>query len=153
MMERISDHISWREATGNHKVNKPNEEQFANMKLLAEKVFEPIRNHFGEPIKIWSFFRSAELNKAIGGSTTSQHCKGEAIDIDSQIYGGMTNMDIAHYIVNNLEWDQMILEFGTEEEPDWIHISYKKEGNRKQILKALGERNNPNYINITKHFE
>lgn len=105
------------------------------MKALAKHVFEPMRKHFDKPIRVNSFFRSIALNKAIGGSSTSQHCKGEAIDLDAT--KGFTNRDIYNYIKDNLDFDQLIWEFGTDLEPDWVHVSYKYEGlNRKQILKA-----------------
>ena len=87
-MKNISKHISYREGTFSVTAkrlgleNEPNEKQLENMKLLAEKIFEPLRQYVGKPIKINSFFRSPELNRAIGGSSKSQHCKGQAIDID-----------------------------------------------------------------------
>lgn len=141
MSHRISEHISWKEATHSNTAtrkgikNEPNFTEVQAMKQLAEKVFEPLRNHFNKPILVNSFFRSKELNKKIGGSTTSQHCKGEAIDLDAT--KGFTNRDIYNYIKDNLDFDQLIWEFGTDLEPDWVHVSYKYEGlNRKQILKA-----------------
>jgi len=98
-------------------------------------VFEPIRTHFDEPIRVNSFFRSAALNKTIGGSTTSQHCKGEAIDINAT--KGITNKQLYNYIKNNLEFDQLIWEFGTDKEPDWVHVSYTTaKPNRNQLLRA-----------------
>lgn len=153
-MTRISKHISWVEAT-RYKDNIPNGKQLSNMKELAEAVFEPIRKHFNVPIYIWSFFRSKSLNKAVKGSKTSQHLcnKGAAIDIDSQIYGGTTNSDIFDYIVHNLEFDQLIAEFPNEEgEPNWIHVSYNKDKNRKQILYAYKENGKTKYNNITGFF-
>jgi len=135
-MKRISKHISYKEAVGSNYAkqygikNKPNEEQVENMKLLAEKVFEPLREWVDAPIKVNSMFRSLELNTALKGSITSSHMKGEAIDIDSM--GGKTNLEMFHYIKDNLDFDQLIWEFG--DEPRWLHVSYKKEGNRKQVL-------------------
>ena len=117
--------------------NMPTEAHIANFKLLAEKVFQPIRDHFGVPIRISSGYRSAALNKAIGGSLSSQHCQGEAIDIDMD-GTSITNAAIFNYIKDNLEFDQLIWEFGTDANPDWVHVSYESTGKqRKQILKAV----------------
>jgi hypothetical protein len=116
--------------------NMPTEAHIENFKLLAEKVFQPIREHFAVPIHISSGYRSAALNKAIGGSATSQHCSGEAIDIDMD-GTSVTNAAIFNYIKDNLEFDQLIWEFGTDANPDWVHVSYESTGKqRKQILKA-----------------
>ena len=116
--------------------NNPSEDHLANMKLLAEKVFEPLRAHVGGPIKINSFYRGPELNKAIGGSSKSQHCQGMAMDIDDT-YGNMSNADMYKFIKENLDFDQMIWEFGTDENPNWIHVSYVNEdSNRRRCLKA-----------------
>jgi hypothetical protein len=117
--------------------NMPTEAHIANFKLLAEKVFQPIREHFGVPIHISSGYRSAALNKAIGGAASSQHCSGEAIDIDMD-GTSVTNAAIFNYIKENLEFDQLIWEFGTDNNPDWVHVSYESTGKqRKQMLKAV----------------
>lgn len=117
--------------------NMPTPEHIENFKELAENIFQKIRDHFGAPINISSGYRSAELNKAIGGSLTSQHCKGEAIDIDMD-GTSITNAQIFNYIKDNLNFDQLIWEFGTDKNPDWVHVSYNTKGKqRKQILKAL----------------
>ena len=118
--------------------NMPTAEHIANFKILAEKVFEPIRTHFRCPIIISSGYRSKELNAAIGGSLTSQHCQGEAIDIDMDgTPNGVTNRMVFDYIKDNLEFDQLIYEFGDKENPDWVHVSYESNGKqRKQILRA-----------------
>ena len=116
--------------------NMPTPEHIENFKLLAEKVFQPIRDHFGVPIRISSGYRSKELNTAIGGSLSSQHCQGEAIDIDMD-GTTVTNAEIFNYIKDNLNFDQLIWEFGTDTNPDWVHVSYDSAGKqRKQILKA-----------------
>ena len=116
--------------------NNPSEEHLANMKQLAEKVFEPLRAHVGGPIKVNSFYRGPELNKAIGGSSKSQHCQGMAMDIDDT-YNKMSNADMYKYIKENLDFDQMIWEFGTDDNPDWVHVSYVDEdANRRRCLKA-----------------
>ena len=135
-MKRISKHISYKEAVGSNYAkqkgikNKPNEEQVENMKLLAEKVFEPLREWVDAPIKVNSMFRSLELNTALKGSKTSSHMNGEAMDITSM--GGKSNLEMFHWIKDNLEFDQLIWEFGAE--PKWLHVSYNKDKNRKQVL-------------------
>jgi zinc D-Ala-D-Ala carboxypeptidase len=117
--------------------NMPSKEHIENFKLLAEKVFEPIREHFKVPIHISSGYRSKALNTAIKGSLSSQHCSGEAIDIDMD-GTSITNAQVFNYIKDNLNFDQLIWEFGTDKNPDWVHVSYESTGKqRKQILKAL----------------
>ena len=134
-MKRISKHISYKEAVGSNYAkqkgikNKPNEEQVENMKLLAEKVFEPLREWVGCPIRVNSMFRSLELNTALKGSKTSSHMKGEAMDITRM--GGKSNLEMFHYIKDNLCFDQLIWEFGKE--PKWLHVSFSK-NNRQQVL-------------------
>ena len=116
--------------------NTPGDYELTNMTALAENIFEPLREWVGGPIKINSFFRSVELNEAIGGSSKSQHCQGRAIDIDD-VYGHKTNAEMYNWIKENLNFDQMIWEFGTDDNPDWVHISYVSEdGNRNRCLKA-----------------
>lgn len=111
--------------------NTPTPEIIENLKVVAAQV-QKVRDHFGKPLIISSGYRSEKLNNAIGGARNSQHTKGEAIDIQST--NGYTNADIFNYIKNNLDFDQLIWEYGTRKEPKWVHISYKKSGNRKQIL-------------------
>ena len=141
-MEKISDHISFREATHSHTAlirgirNVPGESVLENMKAIAENIFEPLRVFVGGPIKINSFYRSPQLNSAIGGSPTSQHKKGEAIDIDD-VFGHKTNAEMFWWIVENTDFDQVIWEFGNAQNPDWVHVSFKKDGgNRNRLLKA-----------------
>jgi zinc D-Ala-D-Ala carboxypeptidase len=117
--------------------NIPNSEQVANLKLVCTEVFDKVREHFGKPIGISSGFRSVELNQRIGGSKSSQHMEGKALDIDGDLYGGVSNKAIFDYIKNNCTFDQLIWEFGTANAPDWVHVSYNKEVNRKQILRAI----------------
>tara|TARA_R100000231_G_scaffold83990_1_gene63905 strand:- start:97 stop:552 length:456 start_codon:yes stop_codon:yes gene_type:complete len=150
----ISKHISYKEgvysATAIRKDidNKPNKDQMANMKLIAEKVFEPLRKWVGGPIKINSFFRCPELNTAIGGSHKSQHCKGQAIDIDDT-FGRVTNADMYYWIKHHLDFDQMIWEFGDDDNPAWVHISYvSKDKNRNRCLKAYREDGKTKYMVI-----
>jgi hypothetical protein len=117
--------------------NQPTDEHVSNMKELAVNIFQPIREHFGSPIYISSGYRGNALNKAINGSKSSQHCKGEAIDIDMDYKGGPSNADVFTYIKDNLKFDQLIWEFGTDNNPNWVHVSYDTEGaQRKQILIA-----------------
>ena len=148
---KISDHITYAEAIHSNTAkrrgidNTPNEVQVLSMKLLADKIFEPLREWVGGPIKVNSFFRSVALNEAIGGAASSQHCKGQAIDIDD-VYGRKTNADMYHWIQMNLDYDQMIWEFGTDVQPNWIHISYvSKEENRNKCLKAYKEDGKTKY--------
>jgi len=125
--------------------NDPNDEQLNNMELLAEKVFEPLREWVGGPIKINSFFRCPELNKAIGGSSKSQHCHGQAIDIDDT-YGKVANSEMYHYIKENLDFDQIIWEFGDDDNPNWVHVSYvSEEDNRRRCLRAYRSNNKTAY--------
>ena len=141
-MEKISKHISYKEgvysntATRRGIDNTPGDDQLFFMEIIAEKVFEPLREWVEGPIKINSFFRSPDLNKAIGGSGKSQHCHGQAIDIDDT-FGKATNAEMYHWIKENLDFDQMIWEFGDDNNPNWVHVSYvSPEANRKRCLKA-----------------
>jgi len=112
---------------------------------LAEEVFEPLRAYVGGPIKINSFYRSPKLNKAIGGSSKSQHCHGQAIDIDDT-YGKMTNAEMFKFIRENLDYDQMIWEFGNDDNPDWVHVSYvSKQDNRQRCLLAYKNNGKTKY--------
>ena len=154
-MVRISKHISYKEATRSSTAlrlgieNVPNQYELQNMEMVAKHVFEPLREAVDAPIKINSFFRCEELNKAIGGSTKSQHCQGRAIDIDD-VYGSVSNAFMYYYIKDNLDFDQLIWEFGTDHNPDWVHVSYiDGDSNRKRCLKAIRENGKTKYIDIT----
>ena len=117
--------------------NEPTVEHLVNLKELAENIFQPLRDYYGVPIYISSGYRSEALNKAIGGSKSSQHCKGQAIDIDRDGHSSPNNAEIFEYIKNNLDFDQLIWEFGSNTNPDWVHVSYNNYGNqRKQVLVA-----------------
>lgn len=149
----ISKHISMREGVYSITAmrlgleNKPTEEHLNNMKMLATKIFEPLREWVGGPIRINSFYRGPELNAAIGGSAKSQHCHGQAIDIDDT-YGHKTNAEMFNYIKDNLEFDQMIWEFGDAKNPDWVHVSYVNPGeNRNRCLVALRADGKTQYVN------
>jgi zinc D-Ala-D-Ala carboxypeptidase len=126
--------------------NKPTAEHIENMKAWAVNIFQPIRNHFGKPIFLSSGYRSKELNRAVGGSQTSQHSKGEAGDIDND-NTDIKNRDIFNFIKDNLEFDQLIWEFGTEENPAWVHVSFSRTHNRKQILIAKKIHGKTTYLN------
>ena len=133
----LSEMVISNEAKRRGIVNTPTDLHLANMKKIAENIFQPIREHFNVPIRISSGYRSLALNKAIKGSATSQHCSGEAMDIDMDATS-ISNAAIFNYIKDNLNFDQLIWEFGTDKNPDWVHVSYKSTGKqRKQILKAL----------------
>lgn len=123
--------------------NTPSASAVEAMTLLCEKVIDPLYEVFPS-MTFNSFFRSSKLNTAIGGSATSQHCKGEAIDLDSK--DNTFNKAIFDYIVKNLDFDQLIWEYGNDKQPDWVHVSYKKSGNRKQILKAVKVKGKTQYI-------
>ncbi len=156
----ISEHISEKEATKSVTAirlgiaNTPDGNILSNMKSLAINLFEPLRKWVGGPIKINSFYRSEALNKALGGASkngkqTSQHCQGQAMDIDD-IYGHKTNAEMFYYIKENLNFDQMIWEFGDSTNPDWIHISFVSDSvNRNRILKAVRDKGKTKYIDIT----
>jgi len=151
MSDRISEHVSLKEgiksrtATRLNIDNVPRDLDLINMKTIAEKVFEPLRDFVGGPISINSFYRSPKLNSAIGGSTSSQHCIGCAIDIDDT-YGYKTNAQMFEYIKCNLDYDQMIWEFGDDNNPDWVHVSYITEDtNRRRCLKAYKENSKTKY--------
>jgi D-alanyl-D-alanine dipeptidase len=151
---QLSEHLSLAEVTRSDSAkrrgisNMPTPSHIENFKLLAENVFEPIRKHFGKPIHISSGYRSDALNKAIGGSKTSQHCTGEAIDIDMDGSShGITNKMVFDYIKDNLNFDQLIWEFGTASNPDWVHVSYESTGKqRKQILRAVKSGGATSYV-------
>ena len=117
--------------------NTPEEQHLSNAKLLFEKIVQPVRDNFGVTV-INSGYRGPKLNEAVGGSSKSQHCKGEAVDIECP---GTANYEIAKWIQDSLDFDQLILEFYTPGIPDsgWVHVSYTKENNRKSILTAMKE--------------
>lgn len=117
--------------------NKPTGEHLSSLMLVAQKVFQPVRTHFNKPIAITSGYRSKALNDIIGGASGSQHSKGEALDLDADVYGGLENYQIFNYIKDNLAFDQLIWEFGDDENPAWVHVSYKETGNRGEVLQAV----------------
>tara|TARA_R100000781_G_scaffold26615_1_gene19736 strand:- start:1536 stop:1997 length:462 start_codon:yes stop_codon:yes gene_type:complete len=153
-MDRISTHISYKEGVKSNTAlrldidNTPSGYELGNMTGIAHNIFEPLREWVGGPIKINSFFRSKALNKAIGGSTRSQHCQGRAIDIDDT-FGHKTNAQMYEYIKENLNFDQLIWEFGNDKNPDWVHVSYvNKNENRGRCLKAYKKQGKTQYMEI-----
>ena len=149
----ISKHISYKEATHSATAlrrdldNTPNDEQLKCMEEVAENLFEPLRKWVGGPIKVNSFFRGKAVNTAIGGARTSQHMKGQAIDIDDT-FGYKTNAEMYHYIKDNLDFDQMIWEFGDDKNPAWVHISWvSHRPNRKKLTIAYKENGKTKYKN------
>lgn len=140
---KISDHISYREAVRSSTAtrhgldNTPSDYELGNMQLIAEKVFEPLREWVGGPIRINSFYRSKDVNIAVGGSSRSQHCEGRAIDLDDT-FGHKSNKEMFHWIKDNLSFDQLIWEFTDGDGPAWVHVSYVSEDqNRNRCLKAI----------------
>ena len=148
----ISEHISYHEGTYSQTGvrrdldNTPDDDQLKRMEEVAENLFEPLREWVGGPIKINSFFRGEPVNTAIGGSRKSQHMKGQAIDIDDT-FGHKTNAEMYHYIKDNLDFDQLILEFGTDKNPNWLHISWvSHRPNRKKLTVAKKVNGRTKYI-------
>lgn len=137
-MDNISKHISYLEATKSNTAirngikNDPNPQELENMRQIAEKCFEPLRKWYGKPIAINSFFRSRELNAKVGGSPSSEHCVGSAIDMDAG--SKEENKKIFHWCKENLKFNQLIWEYGNSNGPDWVHISYNTSKNKNQIL-------------------
>jgi len=130
--------------------NTPTPEHLENLKKLANNIFQPIRDHFKKPIIISSGYRSEKLNRLVPGtSITSQHSQGEALDIDMD-GTKITNKQVFDFIKNNLNFDQLIWEFGTDDNPAWVHVSYESTGKqRKQVLKAVKKNNTTKYIFYT----
>lgn len=112
--------------------NEPTVQHSINLKRIAENIFQPIRNYLGKPLFVSSGYRSEQLNSVLKGSKTSQHMEGNALDLDN----GDENYAIFNYIKDHLSFDQLIWEFGTDQNPDWVHVSYVGADNRNQILKA-----------------
>lgn len=139
-MYKLSEHLTYKEAIVSLTAKKwgidntPNNSQLMNMVELANKIFEPLRTHLNVPLFVSSMYRSAALNTKLKGAKDSQHCKGEAMDIDADMFGSTTNEEIFYYILNNLDFDQLILEDVTNGSAGWVHVSYKKVGNRKEAL-------------------
>ena len=139
----LSKHFSFDEMTKSQTAerlriyNKPGDHELASLKELCEKILEPVREHYGIPFSPSSGFRCLELNKAIGSSDKSQHVKGEAVDFEIP---GRPNTDVARWVMDNLDYDQLILEFFKEDQPrsGWIHCSYAGNGNRNSARRFDG---------------
>tara|TARA_R100000664_G_C2742819_1_gene131028 strand:- start:233 stop:703 length:471 start_codon:yes stop_codon:yes gene_type:complete len=155
-MKKISEHVSYREGiysrTAERKDldNTPNPEQLKCMMEIARDVFEPLREWVGGPIRVNSFYRGEELNKAIGGSSRSQHCKGQAMDIDDTGCK-KTNAEMYHYIKDNLDYDQLIWEFGDDSNPSWVHVSYVTHRPNKKILTVALKKNGKTVYEYREH--
>ena len=149
---KLSDNLSLAEATKsvtalrNGIANTPTVEHLIALKEVAKNIFQPCRNHFGKPLAVTSGYRSEELNDLIGGSKKSQHSKGEALDLDAQVFGGFTNRELFLFIKDHLTFDQLIGEFPDDMgEFAWVHYSYKAEGNRGEVLVAYKENGKTRY--------
>jgi hypothetical protein len=155
---KVTKHVSYSEIVNSATAkrlgieNIPSPEQYANIKLLCKNIFEPTREELKVAIYISSCFRSTKLNKALKGAKGSQHMadNGAAMDLDADRYGKTTNAKIFHYIKDNLDFDQLIWEFGDGTNPAWVHVSYKNKNNRKQVLVAyknmLGKTSYKQYV-------
>ena len=151
---QLSEHLTLAEATKSQTAtrlgidNTPTIAHLEALRAVAKNVFEPIRNHFGVPIAVTSGYRSKALNEAIRGSRRSQHCHGQALDIDGDVYGRITNAEVFHYIKNHLDFDQLIAEFKNNDgTPAWVHVSYVGDGsNRGEVLIATKENGKTKYI-------
>jgi len=129
--------------------NEPDEWVTENLRQTAVNVFQPVRDCLGVPIHVSSGYRSAELNKAIGGSVRSQHVEGRALDLDADVFGGCTNSEIFECIRENMEFDQLIWEFGDQDNPDWVHVSFVYDGlNRGRCLKACRDDQGKVYYEV-----
>ena len=127
--------------------NQPNDEALENLKLLCEKVLQPVRDHFGKSVTVNSGYRSPESNAAVGGSKTSDHCKGQACDLEID---GIPNPELAQWIMDNLEYTQLILEFytpGGDPNAGWVHVSYDPNNLKKQELTATKVAGKTTYLN------
>lgn len=152
---KLSNYVSLAEVTKSDTAtrrgisNEPTPEHLENLKTICVEVFDKVRTHFGVPLFISSGYRSEALNKAIGGSKNSDHNLGRALDLDQDGRGnGVTNMEVFEFIKDNLEFDQLIYEFGTTKNPDWVHVGYRKGANRKQVLKAIKLNGKTKYVGL-----
>lgn len=147
---RLSKNLTLKECTRSQTArrlgleNNPDDPQITNLKLVAQHVFQPLRDQFKVPIFVSSGYRSQKLNAALNGSSTSQHCQGRALDLDADVFGGVTNAELFYYIKECLDFDQLIWEFGDDSNPDWIHVSYTSPSeNRGRVLKAYKDPKYP----------
>ena len=152
---KLSNNLSVKEVTKSNTAkrcgisNEPTIEHLENLKAIALNIFQPARNYFKKPIFVSSGYRSEALNEKIGGSTKSQHSKGQALDLNAHIFGGLTNQQLFKFISDHTNFDQLIWEFGTDEEPDWVHVSYTSDRiNRGEKLKAYKANNVTKYKHL-----
>ena len=125
--------------------NEPTVQHLINLKAVANNIFQPCRDYFGKPLAVTSGYRSEALNDLIGGSKRSQHSKGEALDLDAEVFGGLTNKELFLYIKDHLEFDQLIGEFPNDlGEFAWVHCSYA-EVNRGEVLVAYKDNGKTRY--------
>ena len=127
--------------------NAPNTEQIKAMQTIALLVYDPLCEKFGK-IPFNSFFRSEKLNKAIGGAKTSQHVKGEAIDLDADTMPKLSNAELFKYIRDNMEFSQLIWEYGNDAKPEWVHVSFSSERNQKEVLRAIKVNGKTKYVKL-----
>jgi len=150
-VDKVSKHITYAEATKSQIAvrfgldNTPTVEQFLCMKDTANEIFEKVREHFDVPIAVSSFFRSEKVNEKAGGSSTSDHLTGRSIDMDADVFGGVTNREIFEFIRDNFVFDQLIWEFGSNKNPDWVHASFRRGSNRMEIKRATREGKKTKY--------
>ena len=152
-MEKISNYVSYSEGCKSQTAirygidNTPSPEILEKMRVLANLVFDPVREHFNKPIAVVSFYRSQKLNTVIGGAEHSQHMTGEAMDIDADVFGGLTNKQIFDFIRTKLDFDQLIGEVERDNgDFEWIHVSYRtRESNRKNVLLGYYENGKMKY--------
>ncbi len=145
-MAKITEHFTYEEVVFSQTAsrydidNTPSEQELEKCTIFAQRILEPVRAHFGKHISPSSWFRSQALNEAIGGSESSQHCKGEACDFE---VSGVSNKDVVKWIYDHLSFDQIILEFHDEKDPNsgWIHCSYRQGHNRMQCLRSYRDKN------------
>lgn len=148
---KLSKNLTLREVTNSTTAkrfglpNVPSEQVIKNLKVIAKNVFQPVRDHFGKPIIVSSGYRSAALNRKIGGARFSQHLYGQALDLDNDSIGSPSNKEIFEWIKNNLQFDQLIWEYGDDNNPSWVHVSYitedKNRKNRNEVLKVVKTKN------------
>lgn len=144
-MDKISLNVTYAEAVKSVSAirlgidNVPDAEALENMQRVAGQIFERVRYEVcvNKPLSITSFFRSPEVNRAVGGAVTSQHCRGEAMDLDADVYGNGSNRAVFDFIRDRLPFDQLIWEFGSDSHPDWVHVSLCAHGNRHQVLRSF----------------
>jgi len=154
---KISDNVTLAEVTKNKTAsqygldNNPTPEHLENLKKVCNRIFEPLRKGLGgKPIFISCGYRGASVNaKTKGASKTSYHCSGHALDLDADVFGGATNAQIFHYIKENLEYAELIWEYGTDINPDWVHVAYHEGKNVKETLKCKSLNGKPKYEKYT----